>query len=140
MHLQVLQILSFLRTTSDTCTFVILFHRLLKRIQEQEVKHGSINIYAEQNLRKTHCFQWFSRHSSKLHQNFFIALSQSYIYATLLVAWSVSAFCFLFVCLFISLCGCNFVIASILSVFVSIYLDLFMFQRIENLHYNFTLI
>ena len=64
----------------------------------------------------------------------------SYIYATLLVAWSVSAFCFLFVCLFISLCGCNFVIASILSIFVSIYLDLFMFQRIENLHYNFTLI
>ena len=136
MHLQVLQILRFLRTTSDTCTFVILFHRLLKKYRNKEENMDPLISMLNKIFGKHTAFNGFPDTA----ENFFIALSQSYTYAKLLVAWSVSAFCFLFVCLFISLSGCNFVIASILSIFVSIYLDLFMFQRNENLHYNFTVI
>ena len=72
------------------------FPSSFKKIQEHGRKHGSINIYAEQNLWKTHCFQRFSRHSRK----FFHCLElELYICK---IACCMVCFCFLFfVCMFV---------------------------------------
>ena len=88
-----------------------------------------MSIYVELNIWQTFpCLHaTFLQTAANFIKLFFISLDQNYTYACLLVAYFISVFFFWRLCL----CGYHVMIAIVSSVFVSMYLHLFMFLWVD---------
>ena len=101
-------------------------------MQKQESKHSW-----KKSLASISLFLTFLQTQQQTSSDFFYCLLR-YMFACRIVCFCCSLF--LLVGLFVSLCDFPVIIASVSSIFVSMYLYLFMFVWVGIFYYNFTII
>ena len=128
------KMLRFARSTLDINTFVTLSNHILTRMQKQGSKHRSIifklnkifgkhftvfNIFADTaaNFIKLFSLHWIRNIHIEicLHSLFLL------LFFTCLFVWILFACSFVFVCLFVCLCGYHVITASVSSIFLSMH-------------------
>ena len=132
-----------IRTTSDINTFATLSNRLLKRIQKQGSKHRSITSKLKKYLANISIFSIFLQTQQQTSSKLFHWFELELFIGTFAIdiAFLRCLFVFFFsicwnVCLFICLSDYRAVIAFLSSIFVSMYLHLFVFLWVGILYFE----
>ena len=129
------EILRFARTTSDINCFVIHSNRLLKRMQKEGGKHRYI-ISMLNKIKFSLVFNILAGTAANFIRLFSLPqIRVIYMHGCLLHSLFL-LFDFLLDCLF----GYHVIIASVSSIFVSMFLDLLMLIWVGILYYNLTII